>query len=50
VVRGGEIVSTHATIKAAMDAKFELSRCPERKVIAFKADGTEITSRIRQVA
>ncbi len=45
VVRGVEIIATHATIKEAQNAKFELSRRPEPKVLYFEQDGTEVTKR-----
>ena|GEM_PF-6457396 len=44
---GGE---TFATIKEAMDRKFELSRKPAATVLYFKADGTPVTRRPRQRA
>jgi hypothetical protein len=50
VVQGATIVSTHATIKLANDAKFELQSRKPRTVIAFRQDGSEITKRIRRVA
>lgn len=50
VVKGGSIVSTHATIRDANDAKFDLTARKPRQVLAFKADGTEITKIIRRVA
>lgn len=45
LVRNGEIISTHDTIRDAFYAKAELA--PRRDVIGFKADGTEITKTAR---
>ncbi len=45
VVRGAEIIAIIAPIKEAHTAKSELSRRAPRKVIGFRQDGTEITSR-----
>jgi hypothetical protein len=49
VVKNGEVLGTFDTIKAAMDAKFELSRKPV-KVQYFRADGSEVTRKPRQRA
>lgn len=45
VVQGATIVSTHATIKLAMDARFELQARPQPTIRYFKADGTAVTKR-----
>ncbi len=50
VVNAGLIVSAHATIKLAMDARFDLQSRNPRTVIAFRQDGSAITKRIRRVA
>ena len=49
VVKGSVIVATFDSIKAAMDARFELSRKPV-KVAYFKQDGTAVTKRPRRAA
>lgn len=49
VVKGAEIISTHATIKLAMDAKFELQSRKPQAIKYFKQDGTAVTKRpVRQ--
>jgi hypothetical protein len=50
VVKGREVLGTYDTIKAAHDAKFELSRTPAPKTLYFKQDGTEVTKRPRRAA
>jgi hypothetical protein len=48
VVKGDSIVATFDSIKAAMDARYELSRKPAPKTLYFKADGTEVYRKPRQ--
>ncbi len=45
VVQGATIVSTHATIKPAMDAKFDLTCRKPATIKYFKQDGTAVTKR-----
>jgi hypothetical protein len=50
VVKGGEVLGSFDSIKAAQDFKFELSRKPVATVLYFKADGTPVVRRPRQRA
>lgn len=49
VVKGATIVSTHATIREANDAKFDLTSRKPATSSYFKQDGTAVTKRpVRQ--
>ncbi len=45
VVKGGELVATGLTIKAAMTLKGELLAKPAPQVLYFRQDGSEATKR-----
>ena len=50
VVKESEVLGTFDSIKAAMDAKFELSHKASPKTLYFKQDGTAVTKRPRRAA
>ena len=52
VVKGSAIVATFDSIKAAMDAKFELQQAGKAapKPLYFTQDGTAVTKRPRRAA
>jgi hypothetical protein len=50
VVKGDDVVSTHATIKEANDAKFELRNVKAPVVRYWKQDGSEVTKQPRRRA
>lgn len=45
VVKNGHVLVECDTIKAAMDAKFELKHVKAPKVLYFRQDGSEVTKR-----
>ena len=52
VVKGSEVLGTFHSIKAALDAKFELQQAGKAapKTLYFKQDGTAVTQRPTRAA
>jgi hypothetical protein len=52
VVKGSEVLGTFDSIKAAMDARFELQQAGKAapETLYFKQDGTAVTKRPRRAA
>ena len=52
VVKGSEVLGTFDSIKAALDARFELQQAGKAapKTLYFKQDGTAVTKRPRRAA
>ena len=52
VVKGSEVLGTFDSIKAAMDARFELQQAGKAapKTLYFKQDGMAVTKRPRRAA
>ncbi len=50
IIKAGAIIATYATMREALDARYELKNVKAPVVRYWKADGSEVTKRPRQLS